>query len=107
MGARIAAPAVASPMMMPPPPTAYPIGAQQPVPQAYPYGQQQPQYGHGQPQYPPPQQYGYGAPPPPPYGGAYGGQPHTVYVQAAEQPRRRGMDTGMAMLGGFIVGDMI
>jgi hypothetical protein len=72
------------------------------------YGQQ-PQYGgyNGQ-QPPPPYPYGYGAAAPPPnYGYGYGGQPQqqqrTVYVEE----RRRGMDPGMAMLGGFIVGDML
>merc|ERR1712166_1679712 len=70
------------------------------------YGQQ-PQYvGYGQQQQPPPYPYGYGAAEPPPnYGYGYGQPPpqRTVYVEE----RRRGMDPGMAMLGGFLVGDML
>jgi len=71
-----------------------------------PYGQPQyqpPPYG-GQPQYPP-QYNGYGAAAPPPqYNNGYGGQPQRIIV---EERRGGGMNPGMAMLGGFIVGDMI
>ena len=119
---RIAAPCVGMPTAVAT--MAYPQGVGQPPPpqvaQAYPsapggyvqyggapgYGQQ-PQYvGYGQQQQPPPYPYGYGAAAPPPnYGYGYGQPPpqRTVYVEE----RRRGMDPGMAMLGGFLVGDML
>ena len=122
---RIAAPCVGMPTAVAT--MAYPPGVGQPPPpqvaQAYPSAQggyvqyggapgygQQPQYvGYGQQQQqqqPPPYPYGYGAAAPPPnYGYGYGQpQQRTVYV---EDRRRRGMDPGMAMLGGFLVGDML
>lgn len=121
--ARIRAPVVTVPVAYGYPPQAppqqavavaqaYPIGNQPPS-QAYhegaPYVQQPPQqYGYGAPSqiqygYPPPQ-YNHAAPPPQynQYGG-YGGQPQTVVYRE----ERRGMDPGMAMLGGFIVGDIL
>merc|ERR1712194_76574 len=66
------------------------------------YGQ--PPSPYGQPQYPP-QYNGYGAAAPPPqYNNGYGGQPQRIVV---EERRGNGMNPGMAVLGGFILGDMI
>lgn len=103
--ARIGNPAVAFPTAyatatpyqqgMPPIAQAYPTGG--PAGYAPPYGQST--NGYGAPQQPP---YGYyGAPQ---YG--YGGQPQTVIIQE-DQRRRRGGDPGMALLGGFLLGEAL